>query len=61
MRSLIEIVLVMAVATIFSVKVVETRQMTSIKKLNKPLKNLHHNQKLNKRQIDYIKREVMLP
>lgn len=60
MKSLLEILFTIIVATIFSVKIVENRQNQGILQLNKTLKNLHHNQKLNTKQIKYIKKELSL-
>ena len=60
MRSIFEILLVMAVATIFSVKVVENRQFESFLQVSKQLKELNKTNRKLKAQIKYIKRELML-
>lgn len=60
MRSLLEILLVMAVAAIFSVKVVENRQFESFLQVSKQLKELNKTNRNLKAQIKYIKRELML-
>ena len=60
MRSLIEIILVMAVAAIFSVKVVENRQFETFLQVNKQLKELNKTNRALRAQIKFIKRELML-
>jgi len=60
MKSLIEIILVIAVAAVFSWKMVENRQFESFLHLNKQLKELNKTNRNLKNQIRYIKRELQL-